>query len=147
MCFVLKYWQAFPKQPQTRTQTKDWIKLPNLHWPWKFWLVQECVSALTSGWNMLSVTPGWKCISFSSADRSVSNCYITWLLLLQSIFKNTLHMVFTNNIPKNNHLRVMLIKSVQSLADQDLPKLLLKDWKIFVIPSSGQNEAELLLNT
>lgn len=58
-----EYRQAFPEQP-LGNQTKGQIKLPNLHWPWKFWLVQESLSALTSDWNMLSVTTGWKVYIF-----------------------------------------------------------------------------------
>jgi len=30
-----EYWQDFPEQP-SGNQTKDPIKLPNLHWVWKF---------------------------------------------------------------------------------------------------------------
>lgn len=39
------------------------------------------------------------------------------------------------------------MKYVQTLADQALPKIGLNDQKIFIIPSSDKNEAELLLNT
>lgn len=36
-------------------------------------------------------------------------------------------MVLTNYISKYNHVRIILIKSVQSLADQALPKLVMKE--------------------
>lgn len=55
-------------------------------------------------------------------------------------------MVLAGYISKYNHLRVILTKSVQSLADQVLPKLVLKDQKIFVTSSSSQDEAELWLD-
>lgn len=42
-----EYWQTIPDQRPGR-QTKYQNKLPNLHWPWKFCLVQDCVSALAS---------------------------------------------------------------------------------------------------
>lgn len=42
-----EYWKTFPDQPPG-SQTKYQNKLPNLHWPWKFCLVQDCVLALAS---------------------------------------------------------------------------------------------------
>lgn len=52
------HWQMFPEK--SRKQMKNQIKLPNCHCTWKFWSVQESVSALTSDQNMLSVMTGQK---------------------------------------------------------------------------------------
>lgn len=68
-----------------------------------------------------------KCISFIKADRSESNLYISWLLILQDIFLNTVQIVLTNYVYKYNNFVVTLIKFVQSLADQVFPKVGLND--------------------
>lgn len=70
-----EYCQILPEQPP-RNQTKDQIELPNLHGPWKFWLVQQSVSTLSSEQrNTYAVTTAWKVCIFQQCRQS--NCYIS----------------------------------------------------------------------
>lgn len=92
-----EYWQTIPDQPPG-SQIKYQNKLPNLHRPWKFYLVQDCVLALTSEKHSFSCyrMESVYLLSRQIGQRLISTSPAYWYC--KKIFLNTVQIVLTNYI-------------------------------------------------